>query len=107
VLDQFASGCNPKPFLFLVTVNTKASWITGITGSVITSTATTVFMLGTTYYLSRSSIYGKFSQYLKFHLLAKSSNLDTNKERLNIFERKVYRRILGPVYDEEKENWRI
>jgi len=26
---------------------------------------------------------------------------------LNIFERKVYRRILGPVYDTEKENWRI
>jgi hypothetical protein len=26
---------------------------------------------------------------------------------LNIFERKVYRRILGPVYDNEKENWRI
>jgi len=26
---------------------------------------------------------------------------------INIFERKVYRRILGPVYDNEKENWRI
>jgi len=26
---------------------------------------------------------------------------------LNIFERKVYRRILGPVYDNEKENWWI
>ena len=26
---------------------------------------------------------------------------------LNVFERKVYRRILGPVYDKEKENWRI
>jgi len=26
---------------------------------------------------------------------------------LNIFERKVCRRILGPVYDNEKENWRI
>ena len=24
-----------------------------------------------------------------------------------IFERKVYRRILGPVYENEKENWRI
>jgi hypothetical protein len=23
------------------------------------------------------------------------------------FERKVYRRILGPVYENEKENWRI
>jgi len=31
-------------------------------------------------------------------------NLDTNKDRkqLNIFERKVYRRILGPVYDNER-----
>jgi hypothetical protein len=27
--------------------------------------------------------------------------------QLNIFERKVYRRILGPVYDNGKENWRI
>jgi len=26
---------------------------------------------------------------------------------LNIFERKVYRSILGTVYDNEKENWRI
>jgi len=26
---------------------------------------------------------------------------------MNIFERKVYRRILGPVNDNEKENWRI
>jgi len=26
---------------------------------------------------------------------------------LNIFERKVYYRILGPVYDKEKENWKI
>jgi len=33
----------------------------------------------------------------------------TKRERkqLNVFERKVYRRILGPVYDKEKENWRI
>jgi len=28
-------------------------------------------------------------------------------KQLNIFERKVYRRILGPVYDNEKGNWRI
>jgi hypothetical protein len=26
---------------------------------------------------------------------------------LNIFERKLYRGLLGPVYDKEKENWRI
>jgi hypothetical protein len=28
-----------------------------------------------------------------------------DRKQLNIFERKVYRRILGPVYDNEKENW--
>jgi hypothetical protein len=26
---------------------------------------------------------------------------------MNIFKRKVHRRILGPVYENEKENWRI
>jgi hypothetical protein len=26
---------------------------------------------------------------------------------MEIFERKVYRRILGPVYGNETENWRI
>jgi hypothetical protein len=36
-------------------------------------------------------------------------NIHTNRGRkqFNIFERKVYRRILGPVYDNEKENWKI
>jgi hypothetical protein len=28
-------------------------------------------------------------------------------KQLNIFEKKVYRRILGSIYDNEKENWRI
>jgi len=30
-----------------------------------------------------------------------------DRKQLNVFERKVYRRILGPLYDKEKENWRI
>ena len=30
-----------------------------------------------------------------------------DRKQLNTFERKVYRRILGLVYDNEKENWRI
>jgi hypothetical protein len=30
-----------------------------------------------------------------------------DRKQLNIFERKVCRRILDPVYDNEKENWRI
>jgi hypothetical protein len=37
-------------------------------------------------------------------------NLDTNREiesSYTFFERKVYRRILGPAYDTEKENWRV
>ena len=29
------------------------------------------------------------------------------RKQINVFGRKVYRRILGPVYDSEKENWRI
>jgi hypothetical protein len=33
----------------------------------------------------------------------------TKKDRkiLDIFERKMYRRVLGPVYGNEKEHWRI
>jgi hypothetical protein len=30
-----------------------------------------------------------------------------DRKQLNIFERKVYRGILGPVHDNGKENWRI
>ena len=30
-----------------------------------------------------------------------------DRKQLSVFERKVYRRILGPLYDNEKENWRI
>ena len=30
-----------------------------------------------------------------------------DRKQLSVFEMKVYRRILGPVYDNEKENWRI
>ena len=30
-----------------------------------------------------------------------------DRKQLNVFERKVYRKILGPVYGNEKENWRI
>jgi len=30
-----------------------------------------------------------------------------HRKQINIFERKVYRRILGPVYDNKKEHWRI
>jgi hypothetical protein len=30
-----------------------------------------------------------------------------DRKQLNVFERKLYRRILGPVYDGEKQNWSI
>jgi len=30
-----------------------------------------------------------------------------DRKQLNILQRKVYRRILDPVFDNEKENWRI
>jgi hypothetical protein len=32
---------------------------------------------------------------------------ERDREQLNIFERKVCRRIPAPVYDSAKENWRI
>jgi hypothetical protein len=31
----------------------------------------------------------------------------TDRKQLKVFERKVYGRILGPVYDSEKQNWKI
>jgi len=31
----------------------------------------------------------------------------TDRKKLKIFERKAHRRILQPVYENEKENWRI
>jgi hypothetical protein len=34
-------------------------------------------------------------------------NYMAQKILLYTFQRKVYRKILGPVYDNEKENWRI
>ena len=30
-----------------------------------------------------------------------------DRKQINVVERKVYRRIFGPEYDNKKENWRI
>jgi hypothetical protein len=30
-----------------------------------------------------------------------------DRKQMNVFERKAYGRIFGPVYDNEKENWKI
>jgi hypothetical protein len=40
---------------------------------------------------------------------ASETSTPTRRDRmqLNIFEREVYRRILGAVYGNGKENWRI
>jgi hypothetical protein len=39
---------------------------------------------------------------------SETSTLTTSdRKQLNIFEREVYIRILGPVYGNEQENWRI
>jgi hypothetical protein len=54
-------------------------------------------------YLLKNTIIGKTLTY------ASETWTLTKRDRrqLNIFDSKVYRRILGPVYDNEKENWRI
>ena len=41
------------------------------------------------------------------YALETSTLTKRDRKQLNIFEREVYRRILGPVYDKGKENWRI
>ena len=48
----------------------------------------------------KSTIIGKTLTYA----LETSTLTKRDRKQLNIFERKVYRRILGPVYDNEKEN---
>ena len=39
--------------------------------------------------------------------LTHASETWIDKKQINTFETKVYRRILGPIYDNEKENWGI
>jgi len=39
--------------------------------------------------------------------LTYASETWTDRKQIKIFERKVYRRILGPIYESEQENWRI
>jgi hypothetical protein len=41
------------------------------------------------------------------YALETSTLTKRDRKQLNVFERKVYRRTLGPVYDNEKANWRI
>jgi hypothetical protein len=50
-----------------------------------------------------------FSSIYTLKTYASETWILTNRDRkqMNIFERKVYTRILGPVYENEKENWRI
>jgi hypothetical protein len=43
---------------------------------------------------------------LKYEIIFKSCTKRDSKQ-LNIFGRKLYRIILGPVYENEKEKWRI
>jgi hypothetical protein len=41
------------------------------------------------------------------YALETSTLTNGDRNQLNIFERKVYRGIFGPLYDKEKEKWRI
>jgi hypothetical protein len=41
------------------------------------------------------------------YALETSTLTKRDRKQLSIFERKVYRGILGPVYNKEKENWRL
>jgi hypothetical protein len=41
------------------------------------------------------------------YALETSTLTKRDRKQLNIFERNVYRGILGPLYDKEKENWRL
>jgi len=47
------------------------------------------------------------SSTIQILFLAPSSEREREREQVNIFGRKVYRKILDLVYENEKENWRI
>ena len=50
----------------------------------------------------------RFLDVPKFTILTPLSLLTKiDRKQINVLERKVYRRILVPVYDNEKGNWRI
>jgi hypothetical protein len=50
----------------------------------------------------------RITPWLAVYSIMRHHNLkQTERKQLNIFERKVSRRILGPVYDNEQENWNI
>jgi hypothetical protein len=51
----------------------------------------------------KNTVMGKMLTYASETLIL----TERDRKQLNIFERKVYRRVLGPVYDNKKENWRI
>jgi hypothetical protein len=46
----------------------------------------------------------RYTQSTLAYALETSTLTKRDRKQLNIFERKVYRGILGPVYDKEKEN---
>jgi len=66
-------------------------------------------------FLKNKNISGKLKSSLKNTTIDKTLTYASetwtltkrDRKQLNIFERKLYRRILGPVYDDKKENWRI
>jgi len=62
-------------------------------------------------FFSNKNISKKLKLRLKNTIIDKTltyaSETWTDRKQIKIFERIVYRRILGPIYDSEKENWRI
>jgi hypothetical protein len=66
-------------------------------------------------FFKNKNIYKKLKLILKNTIIHKtltyasetSTLTKRDRKQLNIFERKVYRRSLGLVYDNGKENWRI
>jgi hypothetical protein len=60
-------------------------------------------------YLKKTKINTKNTIIYKTLTYASETWILTKRDRkqINVFERKVYRRMLGPVYDNEKENLRI
>jgi hypothetical protein len=61
----------------------------------------------TVYFKISRNVWARSVSTAQIQVLKFKKNIYRQRKQVSNFERKVYRRILGPVYNNVKENWRI